>query len=176
MKNALILILCTLVASPCFADVKLATDHGFMIENSSQTDASPDRVYAILVEEVDNWWPKDHSWWRGTFSIEQTPGGCFCENADDKQAQHMRIVHLAPPTTLVMVGGLGPLQQMGISGALTWSVEEQSESGRTTVTLTYNVHGVSEHDFTQLARAVDNVQASQLKALTDYASQHNNAH
>ncbi|GGW77206.1 SRPBCC family protein [Alteromonas halophila] len=169
MKNTLISValFCSL---PAAAEVLQVENHGFMIKNTSSTAATPQQVYTALTENVDNWWPKDHSWWRGTFSIDPVAGGCFCEIAGDKQARHMQIAHVAPPVRLVMEGGLGPLQQMGISGALTWSITPSQNEDATQITLTYNVHGISPSGFEELASVVDRVQASQLQALADYVS------
>ncbi len=170
MKHALLLGSIALAILPVKADVRLVNAHGFMLENTRMTEARPEAVYRALVQDVDKWWPKDHSWWRGSFSIDPVAGGCFCEKKGSSQAQHMIIVRAAPPSLLVMEGGLGPLQQMGVSGALSWSVNRPQGEQRTTVTLTYNVHGISESGFAQLASIVDVVQASQLSALTDYVN------
>ncbi|MEW9796736.1 SRPBCC domain-containing protein [Alteromonas sp. CYL-A6] len=173
----LLLSLTSIIALPALSDVVLVNDNGFILANTARANAPQERVYQALIEDVDNWWPKDHSWWRGTFSIDPVGGGCFCEIKGAHQAQHMDIAFVDPPSTLVMRGGLGPLQQMGVSGALTWSLTEQTDDGGTytTITLRYHAQGITEGGFTDFAPIVDKVQALQLNALAEYASNHASA-
>ena len=90
-----------------------------------------------------------------------------------------------------MTGGLGPLQEMGITGALTWeftTIEvtgpsnddtKTSTTSKTKVTLTYNASGnihfggskASEEDAVNLVNVVDKVQAQQLNALTTFSNE-----
>lgn len=151
------------------AEVKVVSAHGFTIENQIKADASVDKVWQALTQNVDSWWPKDHSWWNGRFSIDATAGGCFCEILDDKSAEHMRIVFVDPEKTLRMVGGLGPLQGMGLYGAMDFKLST-TEQGGSTVSIHYSVHGMSENGFEQLATIVDQVQAIQLGGLKEYLS------
>jgi uncharacterized protein YndB with AHSA1/START domain len=151
-----------------YAEVKHVDVHGFIIENTIATERTPEQVCYALTNNIDDWWPKDHSWWRGTFSIDARAGGCFCETNTDKSAEHMRIVFVEPNKTLRMSGGLGPLQGMGMSGALDWQLLP-TEKG-TQVTLTYRVHGINEGGFSELAPIVAHVQGLQLNALKDFLS------
>ena len=63
---------------------------------------------------------EDHTWWgrASRLSIDARAGGCFCEIAGKRQAQHMQVVFADPGKLLRMSGGLGPLQGMGLSGVL----------------------------------------------------------
>lgn len=157
-----------LAAMPLRAEVQFVSDTGFIIENRIDVPVDASNAWQALVNKVDDWWPKDHSWWQeaGTFSIEPVAGGCFCERNGTSSAEHMRIVFVEPGNLLRMSGGLGPLQGLGISGALDW-VLTPGESG-TTITLTYRVSGFNPDGFTQLAPVVDRVQALQLGGLGDY--------
>ena len=64
-------------------------------------------------------------------------------------------------------GGLGPLQSMGMYGALDWQFTQPSPE-QTTITLRYHVQGFSENGYAELAPVVDKVQAIQLNALANY--------
>lgn len=151
------------------AEVQHAADDGFVIHNTQLTQASSLEVWQALTGHVDQWWPKDHTWWRGTLHIDVKAGGCFCENQHDKSAAHMLISQVEPPHKLVMSGGLGPLQAMGVNGALTWSITEQDAG--TEVALTYRVHGYAPPEgLTRLAGVVDQVQAQQLGSLIHFVS------
>lgn len=155
----------------CFslqAKVVHVTEHGFMVENIIVSKQSPEKIWHALINDVDKWWPKDHSWWgkQGTFSIEATAGGCFCEVANKKSAEHMHISFVEPLKLLRMTGGLGPLQGMGVYGSLDWAFTV--EDNNTTVTLTYSVTGINPDGFEKLAPIVAKVQGMQLNALKDF--------
>ena len=161
-----------LTSFPAKTDVMHASESGFIIENTRISPRDPQVTWQALVADVDNWWPKDHSWWRGTFTIDTSAGGCFCERAGANSAEHMRISLVESPSTLIMTGGLGPLQGMGVYGALAWTLTPV-DSG-TQVTLTYKVHGYAPPaGFVEFAPVVDKVQALQLGALMTYLSQSN---
>lgn len=151
------------VAPAALAEVTAVSAHGFVVKNSFVTRQPADTVWLSLINDVDSWWPKDHSWWEGTFSINATAGGCFCERKNNKSAEHMRVSYVDPPVSLVMTGGLGPLQSMGVYGALNWQISP--DNGLTRVTLTYQAQGYLPSGFKQLAPVVDEVQAGQLARL-----------
>lgn len=142
--------------------------HGFIVENQIQIAKKPDVVWHALVNQVDSWWPKDHSWWGqvGTFSIEAKAGGCFCEVSGDNSAEHMRISFVEPNKLLRMTGGLGPLQGMGMFGALDWQLKATDKG--TQVTLIYRVSGIDPNGFEKLAPIVAKVQGIQLDGLGEY--------
>lgn len=150
------------------AEVEAMSRQGFIIKNEQQIEAPATDVWHALTQQVDAWWPKDHSWWEGKLTIDAVAGGCFCETAGNNSAQHMRITYVDTNTLLRMTGGLGPLQGLGLNGALTWQFTEQSS--HTTVTLTYRVHGFYPDGFERLAPVVDKVQAMQLLELKNYVS------
>ena len=170
IKPIALLISLTLLPQTVFAEVKHVSEYGFIIENKIETLKSIDVTWQVLTSEIDQWWPKDHSWWEGTFSIQANAGGCFCETSGERTAEHMRIVFVDPGKVLRMTGGLGPLQGMGLYGALDWHLS-RTEDGKTQVVLSYAVHGVSADGFEQLAPIVDKVQGIQLSGLNSFFNQ-----
>ncbi|HBI76172.1 MAG TPA: hypothetical protein DDY19_07675, partial [Alteromonas macleodii] len=102
------------------ADVNYADNSGFSITNESESYAPVEVVYSHFIQHVDMWWPKDHTWWKGALRIDEQAGGCFCETTDTASAAHMQVSYVEPNKKVVMTGGLGPLQEMGVTGALTW--------------------------------------------------------
>ncbi|GEA13302.1 SRPBCC domain-containing protein [Alteromonas sp. KUL49] len=168
-RSALNFLIATLIViSPvCFSEVTRSSNYGFSLTNSIHTKASDKALYQALVNRVDQWWPKDHSWWEGTMRIDAFAGGCFCETSDNQSAEHMRVSMVVPNQKLVMIGGLGPLRDMGLSGALVWSITPFDEGTR--ITLTYTVNGVIESNAEGLAAIVDQVQLQQLSALVTYS-------
>lgn len=151
------------------AEVLHIADTGFIVSNQISVSNDIDTTWSAFVDEVDNWWPKDHSWWldQGTFSIEPVAGGCFCEKASEgRSAEHMHIAFVDPGKTMRMTGGLGPLQGLGMFGALDF-VFEETDSG-TTVTMTYRVNGINPDGFAELAPIVDTVQGLQIGGLQNF--------
>ena len=162
------LIISLLLIPSAIAEVKYVSEQGFIIENRIETNADTMQVWSALINDVDSWWPKDHSWWaqEGTFSIEPKAGGCFCETAGERSAEHMHISFVDPGKLLRMTGGLGPLQGMGMVGALDWKFSEHN--GKTVVTLTYTVQGFNKDGFEGLAPIVASVQNVQLNGLKKF--------
>lgn len=165
---SLFLSLC-LLSGPLSAEVQHLADTGFIIENKIQVSDNVAATWQAFVEEVDNWWPKDHSWWldQGTFSIDPQAGGCFCERASGgRSAEHMHISFVDPQKMMTMTGGLGPLQGMGMFGALTF-VFTENDAG-TEVVMTYRVNGINPDGFAELAPIVDMVQGLQIGGLKNF--------
>ena len=103
------------VIGGCFSTSVLAepkvlhvTETGFMVENKVTISQSADKVWHALINKVDKWWPKDHTWWGNdsVLSIDEFAGGCFCEKVGYKSAEHMRISFVEPQKLLRMTGGL----------------------------------------------------------------------
>ncbi len=152
-------------AGPVPAAIKDATPSGFTLENRVQVPVEPMRAWKALVEDVDRWWPADHTWWgaESVLSIEPRAGGCFCERHGEQQAVHMLVTFVNPGKLLRMTGGLGPLQGMGLSGALECRLEPVS--GGTIITMYYRAGGYTPDDLSKFAPVVDGVQALQLGGL-----------
>ena len=161
------LLACT-VAAPAHAAVKDATPGGFTLENTQVVPVDADTAWRALVDDVGKWWPKDHTWWgeAKNLSIDPRAGGCFCERNGAQQAEHMRVAFVDPGRTLRMVGGLGPLQGMGLHGALEFRLEPVE--GGTKITLWYRAGGYTPDDLSKFVGVVDKVQGVQLGGLAEY--------
>jgi uncharacterized protein YndB with AHSA1/START domain len=168
VRIALVSISAAAMASPVRAEVKDASPSGFTIENSVVVSVDAATAWQALIGSIDSWWPKDHTWWgqASRLTIDARAGGCFCEVAGDRQAQHMQVVFTDPPKLLRMMGGLGPLQGMGLSGVLEWRLN--AEASGTRITLWYRAGGYTPDDLSKLAAPVDAVQALQLGGLANY--------
>ena len=134
----LVTVLATLsvfTSSGSLAKVVDSSAAGFTIENTVIVPADADTAWIALVNHVDEWWPKDHSWFgkAGKFSIDARAGGCFCEVVDkQQQAMHMTVSMVVAGVKLRMLGGLGPLQGMGVSGAMDWKFDPAEGGTRIT--------------------------------------------
>jgi hypothetical protein len=157
-----------LVAAGAQAEVKDATPSGFTLENSQVVPVDADTAWRALVNDVGQWWPKDHTWWGNAadLSIDATAGGCFCERHGAQQALHMTVTFVDPGKTLRMTGGLGPLQGMGLHGALEFRFAQVE--GGTKITLWYRAGGYTPDDLSKFVAVVDQVQGQQLSGLAEY--------
>jgi uncharacterized protein YndB with AHSA1/START domain len=151
------------------AEIKDATPAGFTLENKRVVPVAPEAAFHALVQDVDRWWPKDHSWWgkNAKFRIEPKAGGCFCEEGGERSALHMLVTFVDPPNTLRMTGGLGPLQGMGLHGALEFRFKAL-EGGSTEITMWYRAGGYAPDDLSKFAPVVDQVQGLQLGGLASF--------
>ena len=154
---------------PAGAEVVDAARDGFTVENSEVVPVDADTAWRALVDDVGLWWPADHTWWgdAGKLSIDASAGGCFCEVDGARQARHMVVAFVDPGRTLRMTGGLGPLQGMGLHGALEWRLAA-AEGGGTRITLHYRAGGYTPDDLAQFAPVVDRVQGVQLGGLANH--------
>ncbi|RUO67048.1 SRPBCC domain-containing protein [Idiomarina ramblicola] len=167
MKNLLIV---TAIAAPLLfsvntkAEVISSSENGFQLKLEQPFEGSAKTGYNAFVDSVGNWWLSDHTWFGDAtkLSIDATAGGCFCEVNGDHEALHMEVTYVQPNKTLRLVGGLGPLQSLGMSGTMTLQFSGNN------VTLEYIVGGYPSTDFTKLAPIVDNVLSQQLASLSQY--------
>ena len=158
-----------LAAGPAAAAVVDAQPGGFKVESAAAVAASPDRVYAALIQP-GRWWSSEHTYSGDAHNLTLDPraGGCWCETlADGGSAQHMRVVYADPDKALRVSGGLGPLQGLGVQGALTWTIKP-APSGGVQLTQTYVVGGYAPGGLAALAPPVDQVLGEQLARLKAY--------
>lgn len=166
-----------LTSSPVsIAEVIENTPYSFTIENKIEVASSINNSWKHFIQDIDKWWPKDHTWWgeKSRLSLDEFAGGCFCEKAESlgHSAEHMRVSHVEKHRLFRMTGGLGPLQGMGVYGALDFSFEKL-DSGKTQITLRYQANGYNPKTYEQLTPIVDKVQAMQLGQLGNYLAKLN---
>ena len=148
------------------ASVVQVTPNGFLVRHEATMNAPPAKVYESLIDRVGSWWNSDHTYSHDArnLSIEARPGGCFCERLRGGGGiEHMRVVYVAPGELIRMAGALGPFQQSGLAGSLTWKLA--SAPGGTNLTLTYSIGGYMEGGFEKLAPAADGMLGEQLQRL-----------
>lgn len=160
-----------LFASPARADVTSASPGAFLIQAEAQVTASPDQVWRRLVR-IQDWWSDAHTYSgdAGRLRLDPRAGGCWCERWGDGQSvEHGRVVLVMEHEgvrTLRVVGGLGPLQELGATGVLTFTVAPHANGA--TVTMTYRVSGDPALGFDQMAPLVDGVLMEQFGRLTAF--------
>lgn len=140
---------------------------GFVVKHEVLVPLAPAEAYAQLLR-VQEWWDPAHTYSgkAENLSIRTEPGGCWCESLPGGGfIEHMRIVLAWPHTLLRFDGALGPLQQLGVTGALTFAFKPEGESTR--VSMTYVVGGHAPRGFEDLRKPVEGVLTA---ALTRYAA------
>ena len=152
-----------LLAPAARADVLQSGPGGFAVQHRVVLALAPDKAWTRL-GHIQEWWDPKHTYSGASrnLSLRLSPGGCFCEKlSPDGFVKHMEVVLVRPREQLRLVGGLGPLQELGVSGALTFDLAPKD--GRTEVTLTYRVSGSGTDGLEKLAAVVDQVLGEQLE-------------
>jgi hypothetical protein len=159
---------------PAFADVRAASPAGFAVHETQTVHAAPGRAYESL-RDIGHWWSSAHTFSDNALnlSLQLRPGGCLCEILPGGGGvEHLRVVFVAPGHRVVLHGTLGPLQPLGVSGALTFTFVPAAASNPkagTIITLDYVVGGYFGTGTIDWPHIVDQVLAEQLRRLARYA-------
>lgn len=165
MRSLILALACLSAAAPAAGDVVDSTAHGFAVRNAAQISAHPSRVYNAAVDLVGRWWNPAHTYSANAanLTLEARPGGCLCERVANGGVVHLTVVYVMPQQVIRFSGALGPLQQAGVAGSMTWTLTESS--GATQFEWTYTVGGYMPGGLAAIAPAVDAVLAGQLLRL-----------
>jgi len=159
-----------LAGTGVLAEVVDSSATGFTTRNTTTIAAPPAEVYRRLVNDVGRWWDPDHTYSKnsGNLTIDARAGGLFLEKLESGgSVVHMTVVYAAPGKALRMVGGMGPLQALAVSGSMTWQLTPDGAGTR--VELVYAVGGYKPGGLGDMAALVDKVLAGQLDRLKAYA-------
>ena len=173
MKNTLhsaAILLALAAPALTTAAVTETRDSSFTIETTVMVDAKPTSTYRDLIR-VGLWWDPAHTWSGASknLSLDAKGGGCFCERlADRGSVQHGQVIFAQPGKLLRLQAALGPLQNMAVSGVLSFALAPDGPGTR--VTMTYRVAGALTMDSAKLAPLVDQVMGIQLNRLKEFAS------
>ncbi len=143
-----------------------SSDVGFTLKFNSLAKATPEKSFRGLTNSIGKWWSSAHTYTgdAGNMYIEDRTGGCFCERFPTGGGiEHMRVVYSNPGTALRLLGALGPLQEMGMQGSMTWEFAAEGEGTR--IKLTYAVGGYCPGGPAALAPVVDQVIGEQFGRL-----------
>ncbi len=165
LKHCAPLVLLAAFSAVLRAEVVDAGAGGFHLEIRREVSADPAAAWAQFLR-VAEWWDGEHSWFgsAANFSLEPRAGGCFCEIDGERQVLHMTVSFVDPGVEMRLLGGLGPLQGMGLHGAMSFRFEPR-EGGGTTLVHSYRVSGYAKEGLEWLAPVVDSVQTGQLERL-----------
>jgi uncharacterized protein YndB with AHSA1/START domain len=164
-----------LLGVPALADVVESTPAGFTAKTVVDVAAPSTRVYQALTDRIGSWWDQAHTYSgnAANLSIDARPGGCFCERLPGGGGvNHLTVIYAEPGKLLRLSGGLGPLQDLAVSGVMSWKLTEST--GKTTIEVTYKVSGYmpGASGVGALAGPVDSVLTAQVKRLAEFVSTH----
>jgi uncharacterized protein YndB with AHSA1/START domain len=166
-RVAFAVVLATAV-SIAHGEVVETTANGFVIKLQATTDAAPEKVYRAFAD-IGRWWNPEHTFSgdAANLSLDLRPGGCFCEKLPNGGGVlHMNVVYAAPSQVVRLTGGLGPLQNSGLAGSMTWKFTPDATG--TKIEVTYSVGGYMQGGFEKMAPAVNFVLGEQLTRLKAY--------
>ena len=170
MKGKMILLMAVLTTTcTAVAEVKDSAANGFTITSSFTVKVSADQAYRKIVA-VGNWWSSEHTYSGNAhnLTLDASAGGCWCEKLPkvNGSVAHMQVATAWPGMMLVMTGGLGPLQQLGASGAMTFKLSPAE--GGTKVEFVYVASGYAPQGMNALAAPVDGVLMNAMARLRSY--------
>jgi uncharacterized protein YndB with AHSA1/START domain len=168
-RLAMIAIVAVAVVGPAKADVIESVENGFLVRNDALINAVPLKVYSALVDQIASWWDPAHTFSADSrnLSIDPKPGGCFYERLPNKGGvRHLTVAFVSPGKELRLTGALGPLQESGLAGSMSWKLSEAGNG--TKVELSYSVGGYRSGGLRSLASPVDSVLRGQLFRLKTY--------
>jgi uncharacterized protein YndB with AHSA1/START domain len=159
-------VLASMAAQLAAAEVVGVAGNGFEVRETAHATASPDKVYAALLQPA-RWWSSEHTFSGNAtnLTLDARVGGCWCETLPKGgSVEHLRVVYLSPGKTLRMRGALGPFQGFAVDGVMTLSVKAAADG--TDITLTYALSGYIKDGFDDLSKAADHVLGEQVERLT----------
>lgn len=162
---------CLIALGSARAEVATAEQALFILRGEADVVAPPAQAWRALTR-IQNWWNPEHTYSGDArrLSLDARAGGCWCERWGRGQSvEHMRVV-LAMENdgvrTLRLVGGLGPLQEMGVSGVMTFTVAPNPQGAK--ISWTYRVSGEPGLNLDRIAPIVDGVLTEQVERLRRY--------
>lgn len=157
-----------LFAVPVRADVVETEANGFQLKDRFEVQLDSARAFTAFVDDFNKWWDASHSYSGKAENLSiDIKERCFLERLPDRGfVRHLELIYFQPGKAIRFSGGLGPLQQMGVCGALTIKFTESDD--KTIIEMEYNVSGRLEQGLDKFAPAVDKVLAGQMQRFADW--------
>ena len=153
------------LATPASAEVVSSSSNGFEVSETVNLVVKPDAAMTAFLN-VAAWWDPEHTFSgkASNLSLDAKAGGCFCETLPNGgSVRHLSVVFAAPGKMLRLNGGLGPMQDMGVAGSLTFALSEAA--GKTTIVLTYKVGGYLAGGLDAMAKPADGMLSGSMQRL-----------
>jgi len=147
---------------------------GFQIKLQHSIEADSKHVFATILQ-ISQWWNASHTYSGDSKNLSlDLKQKCFLEVLPDGGfVRHLEIANYQPGKTIILTGGLGPLQPMGVYGALTITTTPDDDNKKCELVATYNVSGFSKDGLEALAPVVEGVIAQQFSSLKKVAESTN---
>lgn len=157
------------LATPAQGAQDYAEDNSFKLVIAEVIQATPEQVYRML-GQPQRWWSSSHTYSGDArnLKLDLRAGGCFCETMPKGQGsiEHGRVIQAMKGKLLRLSAPLGPLQNMAVTGTLTWTLDANpGPLPSTMVMLVYNVNGDMRGSGKVWAPTVDKVLHEQMRAL-----------
>lgn len=166
-----VLLAISLGATPARAEIVNSGPNGFSLRHVAEApNVAPPVIWAALAD-IGRWWDSEHTYSGDSRNMTLDPQvrGCFCEKLGLYAGiEHGHVVYAQPAKTLRISGALGPLQEFGVTGAMTWQID--AAGGGSRITFTYNVGGYADRPLAEWAPIVDEVLGGQLQRLARYVT------
>ena len=169
MRVPILLVFSVLAQPAVRAEVTAVAPDSFAIKHLFDVAVAPEAAWRDL-GRIGSWWDDEHTYSGvgNSMSLDLRAGGCFCERWAGGEIEHGRVVLVwLAQRTLRLESVLGPLQEMGVSGTLTFAIVAHESGSR--VDVTYNVSGSSLSNLVPIAPLVDSVLTLQLARLKRFA-------
>ena len=160
-----------LMAAAAGAEVRDRTPSGFTVRTTVNVAAQPQRIYQDLLD-LGSWWDKEHTYSGDAknMTLVAQPGGCFCEKVPGGGAvEHGRVINVSTGRMIRISSALGPLQELAVTGTMTWQIEPSAQGKGSILTMTYAAAGYAPGGLDELADIVDQVLGRQVQLLKAYA-------
>ena len=166
LRGVLAAAVCVAAIAPAYADVTAKAPDGFIIQIKGEVALDRDGAWARLLD-IGGWWNGSHTYSgdAANMKLDAMAGGCWCELWAGGEVEHGRVVTVMPMSVVRLDSALGPLQDLGVSGALTLTLSDGA-AGRTAITLDYKVSGSSLSKLDGLADVVNQVLTEQVTGFT----------
>ncbi len=156
-------------AAPAQAAQDYAEVDRFKLVIAMVVQATPDQIYRVL-GQPQLWWSSAHTYSGDArnLKLDLRAGGCFCETMPKGQGsiEHGRVIQAMKGKLLRLSAPLGPLQEMAVTGTLTWKLDANSGPlPSTMVMMIYTVNGDMRGGGKALAPVVDQVMGEQMEGL-----------
>jgi uncharacterized protein YndB with AHSA1/START domain len=165
-----VIVLAVSLGASAFAEVRETRENAFAVEIVMMVELPPAAAYRASTQ-VSRWWDPQHTWSGSAknLSLEPRAGSCFCERLPaGGSVQHGRVIFAKPGELLRLDAALGPLQEMPVTGVLSFQFAPDGPGTR--ITMNYRVAGGLTMDAARLAPLVDQVMGVQLGRLRDFAN------
>lgn len=167
MRTLIAALTLLLWAGVLTAAVVDSTPEGFTVTNTVVAPTIPDKTYDAIVK-IGSWWSSEHTFFHDAkhLSIDPNVGGCFCEIDWRRQVRHGTVIFVDRGKILRLSAALGPLQEYGVSGVLTFRITPAEKGSG--IEMTYRVGGYFPGGLDKIAPVVDQVLGEQLGRLEQY--------